>query len=363
MLELSGNRVALREFAVADADAVLAYLGDPTVVRFLPAPLREVDTFEAARREVQRAVQAAANEPRSTFDLAVTGDAEVIGSCRVQRDALDETRAEIGYLLRRNVWGRGYGTEVAQLLIAFGFDDLGIRRLDAIVDERNVASIRVLEKVGMRPIGALPAGRQVAERRDPSLIYALTRDHRDPMRGGRDPGASRTQDWKRLVRDRESTSAGRCETNLVKIVDFGREHQADVRALILAGLAERWEGIDDSLNRDLDDIARSYADGRVLVVVRDATVIGAGALVRRGEDTAELVRMAVLRAERRAGVGRQLVGALLDVARSWSLARVVCETNSTWTSALRFYLSCGFVKTHESDGQWGGETFFEYQLD
>ena len=56
--------------------------------------------------------------------------------------------AELGYRLARNAWGHGYATEGAQALAARAFD-LGVRNLTATVYEENLASQRVLEKLGM----------------------------------------------------------------------------------------------------------------------------------------------------------------------------------------------------------------------
>ena len=79
----------------------------------------------------------------------------VIGSAEVYVDSVRHHRGEIGYILRRDVWGRGLATEVATLLLRFGFDDLRLHRLWASCDPANTASIRVLEKIGMQHEGVL----------------------------------------------------------------------------------------------------------------------------------------------------------------------------------------------------------------
>lgn len=144
----------------------------------------------------------------------------------------------------------------------------------------------------------------------------------------------------------------------IEIVPFTPHHQSEVRALILAGLAERWETMDESLNRDLDDIATSYATGCVLLAIRGGRLVGTGIVVPRNQRTAEIVRMSVVNAERRGGVGRMIVDALIDVARSWSAQRVICETSSHWTSAVEFYVRCGFQVDHEKEGDFGRDTYF-----
>jgi RimJ/RimL family protein N-acetyltransferase len=56
---------------------------------------------------------------------------------------------EVGWRLRRDAWGRGYAAEAAQAALAWGWEDLGLEQVIAIVDPRNDASLRVAEKLGM----------------------------------------------------------------------------------------------------------------------------------------------------------------------------------------------------------------------
>jgi ribosomal protein S18 acetylase RimI-like enzyme len=142
------------------------------------------------------------------------------------------------------------------------------------------------------------------------------------------------------------------------VVPFSPNHQTQARQLIVSGLAERWGVIDDSRNPDLDDLAASFASGAFLVAVRAGTVVGTGGLLPRGPETAEIVRLSVATGERRKGLGRRLVSALVEIARGWEAERVVCETTSEWASAVALYLECGFSVTHEADG----DTCFERLL-
>ena len=74
---------------------------------------------------------------------------------------------------------RATRAETAGLLIAFGFNELKLGRVWAVVDRSNVASMRVLEKTGMRLTGALDHRRQLAEGRNDSVIYVVQRNDWD----------------------------------------------------------------------------------------------------------------------------------------------------------------------------------------
>jgi RimJ/RimL family protein N-acetyltransferase len=97
---------------------------------------------------LKKVVREAAREPRTSFTLAVaTLDDELIGVANLTiTDA--GSKGELGYVLARDSWGRGYATEVARRLIVFGFNELGLRRITATCHPDNFASARVLEKRG-----------------------------------------------------------------------------------------------------------------------------------------------------------------------------------------------------------------------
>jgi ribosomal protein S18 acetylase RimI-like enzyme len=136
----------------------------------------------------------------------------------------------------------------------------------------------------------------------------------------------------------------------IDIRPFVREDQASARSLILTGLSERWGTLDESRNADLRDIAGAYETGVFLCAWEDGTLIGTGALLPRQGGVGEIVRMSVARAYRRRGVGRQIAIALLGEAGRRGFRRVILETTSTWTDAIRFYQGLGFAITHNLAG-------------
>ncbi len=138
--------------------------------------------------------------------------------------------------------------------------------------------------------------------------------------------------------------------DVLSIVRFEPKHQEPVRALILAGLAERWGALDPARNRDLEDIASSYRDADVLVALVGDRVVGAGACVPRSLGVGEIVRMSVAGDLRRHGIGSALLQALCARAQAAGLTRIVLETTATWDDAIGFYQRFGFQMTHSKDG-------------
>ena len=149
----------------------------------------------------------------------------------------------------------------------------------------------------------------------------------------------------------------------IGVRDMRAGDAAVVRSLVLAGLAEHWGSVDPSLNPDLDDLAAAHPGSRTVVAVDPAgTIVGTGTVVPRGADSAEVVRMSVATSWRGAGVGRLVLDALIEVALSWGVQRLVLETTADWTDTVAFYERCGFRITHHEDGEFGRDAWFERVL-
>jgi ribosomal-protein-alanine N-acetyltransferase len=146
-LPLTTARLNLREFTAADFDAVLAYSKDPKVTRYLFFGPRDEDS---TREYLEELLASQREQPRIRFELAVEEKAggRLIGACDlslIERNVMD-----LGYMLEAAAWGRGFATEIATALLEAAFQQLRVDRVISTVDVNNGASIRVLEKIGMR---------------------------------------------------------------------------------------------------------------------------------------------------------------------------------------------------------------------
>lgn len=82
---------------------------------------------------------------------------------------------EVGYVLHRDVWGQGLGTELLQALIRFGFDTLKLQQITADVDPRNAASIHMLQRAGFVETGRAEKTLQLGDQWADSVYFALPR--------------------------------------------------------------------------------------------------------------------------------------------------------------------------------------------
>jgi len=173
-VELETPRLVLRELRADDALEIQVYAGDVEVVRHLDwGPNTPADTEQF----LALASAARGDTPRTAYHLAIVHKTEgsLIGGCRIEIRSPADGAADLGYVLARAVWGRGYATEAAGALLEFGFERLVLHRIWATCDVENHASARVLEKIGMHREGQLRQNvRRKGEWRD-SYLYAVLR--------------------------------------------------------------------------------------------------------------------------------------------------------------------------------------------
>jgi ribosomal-protein-alanine N-acetyltransferase len=151
LMILKTERLNLRPLRAADAPGLFAILGDAEAMKFWdrPAIARTATATEIV------ASQLAAMEDGHFLYWTVWRDEDAIGS--IDLSALDFThlRGEIGFLFRRDQWGRGYGREAMGALIQHAFRQLRLERLEAKVHAANMPAKKLLGLLGFMPEGRL----------------------------------------------------------------------------------------------------------------------------------------------------------------------------------------------------------------
>ncbi|WP_198358398.1 GNAT family N-acetyltransferase [Streptomyces fildesensis] len=141
-------RLVLRELAVDDVDAVHAIYGDPEATEHLSFEPR---TLDQVAQIIARSIASAADDPRSEYALAVMERAtgRLIGFARLATDPHQPQAATMGFALRPDAWGVGYGTETVQALLTLAFEELGLHRVWAARAPDNAPSAKALVRAGM----------------------------------------------------------------------------------------------------------------------------------------------------------------------------------------------------------------------
>jgi len=150
--ELRTARLLLRSFGPEDIPALARLAGAREIAAQtanVPHPYSEEDArnFLANAAEEFRVGRAA------VFAISAPPERELRGAMGLHMQG-EHQRAELGYWIGVPDWGKGYATEAAAAVVAFGFGTLGLNRIYAHVHAGNAASQRVLEKIGMRHEGS-----------------------------------------------------------------------------------------------------------------------------------------------------------------------------------------------------------------
>ncbi len=170
---LDTARLRLRPFTDADAAALFALHSSARVLRYWDAP----PWSEPARAErFITACRTMADEgtgARVAIDRVCDG--AFIGWCSLTRWNPEYRSASLGYCFDDAAWGHGYATEAAHALLRWAFGTLDLNRVQAETDTRNVASARVLEKVGFVREGTLREDCVVNGEVSDSWVFGLIR--------------------------------------------------------------------------------------------------------------------------------------------------------------------------------------------
>lgn len=150
---LETERLVLREITPDDADAVFALYSDDTVMQYLdidtlttPAQAADIVQFYIDRYRKQISVR---------WAISLHDEPHLIGTCGFHLGDQEHNRVEIGYDLQSAYWGRGIMTEALQAMLHYGFTTIALQRIEAVTAPENVASRRLLGKLGFQQEGIL----------------------------------------------------------------------------------------------------------------------------------------------------------------------------------------------------------------
>jgi len=172
MIILRTPRLLLREFTPEDAEALARVLSDPETMRYYPAPYDRAGVEQWISRNCRRykddGVGLWAMVLKST--IARESGGKLIGDCGIVRQELEGDQLyEIGYHLRRDLWGKGLATEAAFACRDWAFEHLKTDRLISLIRPENLPSRRVAERNGMT------IWKEVNWRGLPHHVYAVVR--------------------------------------------------------------------------------------------------------------------------------------------------------------------------------------------
>jgi len=175
---LRGDGLLLRWLTADDVPALYAIFSDADVVRFMSIQHLTSDAARLALLdEIHKGFRGG-----TLYQWGVQLDQSIVGTCTLADINRKHRRAELGFALARAFWGRGLMLQALPTVIQFAFERLDLHRIEADTDPRNIASMRVLERLGFQREGLLRERYvQLGEIQDAVVFGLLRRDWDSPV--------------------------------------------------------------------------------------------------------------------------------------------------------------------------------------
>jgi ribosomal-protein-alanine N-acetyltransferase len=162
------KRLIFRRLIPDDLEALFALYSDPEVRRYFP---ESTLTYEETKEELEWFLNGHPAHPELGLWATIHKETgEFIGRCGLLPWTIeDRPEVEVAYMLARAYWGQGLGTEAAQGILNYGFEQLYLSRLICLIDRENDASQRVAQKIGMT------FEKEVDDGKGPALLYSISK--------------------------------------------------------------------------------------------------------------------------------------------------------------------------------------------
>jgi [ribosomal protein S5]-alanine N-acetyltransferase len=157
---------------LTDAAGWHAYLSDPEVTELTSIGEPSLQDIENV---IQGYIDGFAAETSVRWAIVPGAGAKIVGDCGFNHFDFRNDVAVIGYVISRPYWGRGIATSAVGAMLLWGFEQLGLNRIEATINPDNARSIRVAEKLGFTREGRLRDYRRMSGGFRDCYIYGLLR--------------------------------------------------------------------------------------------------------------------------------------------------------------------------------------------
>jgi ribosomal-protein-alanine N-acetyltransferase len=146
-MKIETDRLIIRSVRETDFEPLATLWADPAVTRYMGGPRNYEEVLKILREDAQV-------DPQPAFDLWPVVEKEtglMVGTGGIlEKDIDGRNQYEIIYVLAKSAWGKGFATELASSLKDYAFNELGLKRVTALIDPDNLKSERVATKIGLR---------------------------------------------------------------------------------------------------------------------------------------------------------------------------------------------------------------------
>lgn len=177
---LSTERLKIRLFNQSDEANEFKQQQDPEVMKYI----REPQTDEQVREYMKKLLSPFTGEEGvwNGFCVERKSDGQSLGGISFRYENFDSAIVEIGYRFDKDFYGQGYATEAVDALLGWLFNDIGIHKAVAKCDPENIASYRIMEKLGMQKEALLRKHYKMDDVYTDELIYGILSDEYKPYK-------------------------------------------------------------------------------------------------------------------------------------------------------------------------------------
>lgn len=168
------DRLVLRQVTKEDAEDMLMYLSDQDVMKhYGMEPFKSLDDvldeifWYQSIFEINTGIR---------WGITLKGQDKVIGSCGFLNRVPQHYRSEIGFELSKDFWGQGIASEALELVIKYGFEQLKLQRIQALIEPQNISSQKLVERKGFIKEGLLRNYEFTCGKFDDLNMYSILRD-------------------------------------------------------------------------------------------------------------------------------------------------------------------------------------------
>ncbi|WP_404457252.1 GNAT family N-acetyltransferase [Oceanobacillus kapialis] len=170
---LETERLILRKVMKTDAASMLTYLSDKDVMEYYG--LEPFKTEEEALSEVAWYDEIFTEGIGIRWGITLKGLDKVIGTCGFLNMVKQHSRTQIGYELDKQYWGKGIAREAMEAVLRYGFYEMKLHRIEALIEPPNTSSIKLVERNGFMREGLLRDYEFNGKTFDDLYMYSLLR--------------------------------------------------------------------------------------------------------------------------------------------------------------------------------------------
>lgn len=171
--EIRTKRLYLRQILLSDAKDIHFYLSDGEVRKYMG--IHPYESIQDTYKEIQWYDRIFQTKTGVRWGITLDDEPAIIGSCGFMNISKPNMRAEIGYELNKNYWGKGIASEALAAIIKYGFEEMMLNRIEALIEPENAASIKIIENFSFLQEGLLREYEYGAGKFDDLYMYSLLR--------------------------------------------------------------------------------------------------------------------------------------------------------------------------------------------